>query len=382
MLGTTRADYAGDIQVLPDGSLYVVGVTSGAFAGFTNAGDHDAFIIKLDPSGVVLWVDQFGTPGYEAAETVATGPMGEVYVLGEIITEALPGQTASGFIDVFVRKYSSTGSLLWTRQFGSSQTERPSDLAVGTAGQLYVAGSTLGALPGQTHVEGSDSFVRAYDTDGLELWTWQVGYPGDDSPAGVTVDAAGALYVAGTIPSGSTVPGEFAVGGADTYLFKLSADGDVLWQRQLGSTGTDNAEAVVTTSDGDIVVLTQQRSPERRILLNRYDTNGFEWWSASQLIPQSLPYLRMAAGTMGSVLVSGWSDTAVEGSVRGGGYVFWFDMLGQRTRVVQFGAGWLEFESVAVDAAGRAYVIADHFGAVPFETGIGGRDVSVLRLAE
>ena len=64
--------------------------------------------------------------------------------------------------------------MIWTRQFGTSALDVAVDVFVGSSG-VYVAGVTTGALPGQSASGFSDAFVRKYDTSGTEVWTRQFG---------------------------------------------------------------------------------------------------------------------------------------------------------------------------------------------------------------
>src|SRR5262245_12525426 len=67
----------------------------------------------------VTWVSQFGTSGHDIAWGVARDGTGNVYVAGH--TEgALPGQNTAGGIDAFLRKSDATGAEIWTRQFGTA----------------------------------------------------------------------------------------------------------------------------------------------------------------------------------------------------------------------------------------------------------------------
>ena len=79
------------------------------------------------------WIGQFG--GVEpASDTVkAVDADGNVYVAG-CTSGALPGQTAPGYTDVFVRKYDHSGTELWTRQFGSIDFERSYGISVDATG--------------------------------------------------------------------------------------------------------------------------------------------------------------------------------------------------------------------------------------------------------
>ena len=76
------------------------------------------------PATPRLWTRQFGTSGYDFARAVAVDPEGNVYVAGR--TEgALPGQVSSGDFDAFVRKYDRDGDEVWTRQFGTPESTTP-----------------------------------------------------------------------------------------------------------------------------------------------------------------------------------------------------------------------------------------------------------------
>ena len=88
-----------------------------------------------------------------------------LYVTGFIIG-ALPGQTSAGGADGFLRKYDFGGNELWTRQFGTAETDKPDAVAI-HAGAIYVTGSTAGAMG--TPVGGRDLFVRRYDATGTAV---------------------------------------------------------------------------------------------------------------------------------------------------------------------------------------------------------------------
>ena len=49
------------------GNIYVAGQTTGALNGVTNTGGYDAFVVKLDPSGTLLWTRLIGTSNTDTA---------------------------------------------------------------------------------------------------------------------------------------------------------------------------------------------------------------------------------------------------------------------------------------------------------------------------
>src|SRR5438270_6913106 len=74
----------------------------------------------------------------------------------------------------------------WIRQFGSSSGDIAQSVAVDASG-VYVAGRTMGALPGQTKAGFYDAYIRKYDPSGTELWTRQFGSSGSTNVFGVAL---------------------------------------------------------------------------------------------------------------------------------------------------------------------------------------------------
>lgn len=165
--GTTRLDAAVGAAAAIDGSLYVAGHTSGALAGATPSGNQDGFLRRYDASGGELWTRQFGTSEYDRPTGTATDGEGNVYVAGTT-DGAFPGENSAGGADAFLRRYDASGTVVWTRQFGSTASDSAG--AVASDGSIVVVGGrTAGALPGQTHATPlNDAFVRAFAPDGTE----------------------------------------------------------------------------------------------------------------------------------------------------------------------------------------------------------------------
>ena len=147
-VGDGTYDEAYGVAVDARGNVLVVGYTDGVLPGQKSAGESDAFVRKYDPNGKELWTRQFGSTGDDEALGVAVDARGNVLMVGW--TEGtLPGQRSAGKRDVFVRKYDPAGRELWTRQFGSRDSDWASGVAVDAHGNVLVVGWTEGALPGQ-----------------------------------------------------------------------------------------------------------------------------------------------------------------------------------------------------------------------------------------
>ena len=247
--GTPETDGAEGIGQDAAGNLYVVGYTWGGQAHSRGLGGYDAFVSKFDPHGNQIWTTTFGTPTTDYAWSVAVEKQGGLYVLGHT-RGALPGQTHLGSEDVFLRKLDSVGEEVWTRQFGTELRDEPSDVEVDDKGNVYVAGITRLALSGQNKIGNEDVYIRKYDSDGNELWTRQFGTTGTDQISSIALDSRGHIYVVG--PTSGAFPGQTWSGKYDAYLSQFDVDGNAIWTRQFGTVDTETALDVAADGEGRI----------------------------------------------------------------------------------------------------------------------------------
>ncbi|MES2966644.1 MAG: SBBP repeat-containing protein [Patescibacteria group bacterium] len=250
--GTSGTDQAYSVAIDASGNIYIVGWTSGAFSGQTSSGLNDAFIRAYDSDGNEIWTRQFGDSVNDYARDVAIDANGNIYVTGQTFS-TLPGQTSSGLGDVFIRTYGSNGNEIWTRQFGTSGNDNPNGIAIDTNGNIYVAGVTADTLPGQTSSGLNDAFIRAYDSNGNEIWTRQFGTSGTDQVSDVTIDANGNIYVTGQTTD--TLPGQTSSGGSDAFIRAYDSNGNEIWTRQFGTSDNDDPQGVLIDLNGNIYVV-------------------------------------------------------------------------------------------------------------------------------
>lgn len=82
--------------------VYIAGWTTGSLGG-PNQGSYDAWLAKYSPAGLLLWIQQLGTPDGDFARGLATDDKGGVYIVGD--TDSISG-------DAWIAKYSGAGALL------------------------------------------------------------------------------------------------------------------------------------------------------------------------------------------------------------------------------------------------------------------------------
>jgi hypothetical protein len=220
--GTPQLDTASGVSVDSSDGVYVAGDTEGTLPGETSEGDLDAFIIKYNSDGEEIWTRQFGTSENLDGAMAVSADSSDVYVVG-FTQGTLPDQTREGEEgeeDAFIIKYNSDGEEIWTRQFGTSEFDTARGVSVDSSGGVYVAGDTFGAFSGETNEGEDDTFVRKYNSDGEEIWTRQFGSSDSDTAdGGVSVDSSSGVYVSGFTEG--TLPDQTSLGNIDAFLAKL-----------------------------------------------------------------------------------------------------------------------------------------------------------------
>lgn len=374
--GTTLADRAYGVAV-DDSSVYVAGTTSGAFVGYTNAGLSDAFVRKMDKSGTEVWTRQFGTSGREDVWAVAVDDTG-VYVAGAT-AGSFPGNTSSGVQDAFLAKYDLNGLALWIRQFGSFGNDRI--LAITTAGSaVYVAGSSTGTLQGQTALGQMDAFVKKYTTTGLELWTRQFGTALVDEAWGVATDESG-VFVAGY--TYGVLPSHTSLGGADAFIQRFDANGLAQWSRQFGTASDDlaldlsasDALYVLGTTSGAFPGHTPAGSGD--VFVQKLAFSGVELWTRQFGTPASDVAWGVSAAAGGVVLTGTTSGSLPAVTNIGSTDVFvrHYDVDGNEKFTRGLGTSLTDEGLSVVQDKGVAFVAGSTSGALPGQTNVGGADV-------
>lgn len=319
--GTDSFDEARDVTTDGAGNVIVVGHTVGNLAGAI--GGTDAFVRKYSPDGTHLWTRQFGTTSSDRAFGVAADLPGSIFVTGS--TRGDLGAGNEGESDVFLRKYRPNGDIDWTAQFGTAATDAGRAVAIDADGNVVVAGTTSGALEGDGF-GGQDAFVRKHDADGNELWTHQFGTTGDDEAVGVAIDAAGNVIVAGSTAGALE---DESLGGTDAFVRKLGPDGEHLWTRQFGTSSEDEGRGVATDAAGHIVVtgwtrgaLAGDNAGADDVFVKKLGSGGDIVW-ARQFGTGAIDRGRaVTVDGSGNVVVTGDTLGALDGDPAGGFDVF------------------------------------------------------------
>jgi cysteine-rich repeat protein len=199
------------------------------------------------------WVRQFGTSEHDSATAVALDSCGNVSLVGTS-QGILPEQSVtSAGPTAFVRKYDSNGGALWTRQFAKEDWTQGLAVGVDASGNVLVGGDTKGALGDEPSAGSVDAFVRKYDAAGREEWTRQFGSDDWDSVSELAVTAGGDVIVVGY--TNGVLPDKVGDGiYKDAFVRKYAANGAAVWTTQFGTDDEDWPTSVAVDGSGKVFV--------------------------------------------------------------------------------------------------------------------------------
>jgi hypothetical protein len=269
------------IAVDGSGNAYVAGSATAGFPASVGqmsfgGGKSDAFVLKLNSSGTLVYSTYLGGNGTDVANAIATDGSGNAYVAGSTQSSNFPlsqsaiQSTFNGNNEAFVTKVSSTGSsLVYSTYLGGSNPNLATGIALDSSNNAYVAGITDSSdFPTTTNVVQptfggvEDGFVTEVKADG-SAWVYStyVGGSGTDDALAIAVDAAGEAYVTGSTNS-TNFPtanaAQNALGGSsatNVFVTKLNAGATArVFSTYYGGTLDDVGTGIALDAFGDAYV--------------------------------------------------------------------------------------------------------------------------------
>lgn len=298
--GGSNDEVANDLLITSDGGYLLVG-SSGSNNDGDVTGHHgqafkrDYWIVKTNASGDIQWQKSYGSDaGHEYAYSAQETTDGGYVVAG---TTDHDHQDVGGFIgstDYWVIKLDNSGNLTWQKCLGGSDGDYASSIVQADDGGYVVVGSSRSH---DVHVTGhhgnwgditggtSDLWAVKLNATGTGIeWQRSLGGVADEHAACIRKTADGGFIIAGdALSSGGDVSGIHSTSSSDAWVVKLSAAGEIEWQKCLGGTFTEQSFSLEVTSDGGYVIAGATMSNDGDVTGNnsqQYDWGGygFDGW--------------------------------------------------------------------------------------------------------
>jgi hypothetical protein len=309
------------------GCVFVTGDTSSDFGrGSPNLGQRDAYLIKYNPNGDVMWVYPLGTKDVDSASCLTVDAEGYCFMGGQTSGSLAPNlnvETGDTQQDAFVAKISPKGTCVWIRQFGSAMPDSICRIRLNRDGNCYVAGTTCCKVRNVSRdgrKDGGDDtieecasecpFVAKFDTNGRLVWFNQVRESYANTGLGVGADSNGTVALVGQPGYVATFDANgvllescplahrfesimdacvddlghvYLVGrqsGWWSTVIQYNLKGQEGWSRRFQENGWSNTKSIVLCLDGshDMVTVGCQGGPSGKrscqTFLRRYSQSG------------------------------------------------------------------------------------------------------------
>lgn len=257
-LGGGGYDEASKVVEDGEGNSYVFGTAGSSWGSPLNAysGGSDAFLLKLDSSGSIVWLTFLGSSGTDVGARMVMDSSGNLILQGASSqTWGNPVNAHSGSNDVFVAKVDKDGRLLWNTFSGGAASDSAQGVALSNTGHIYTvqrSDGNWGTAPVRAYSGGPDIAVVKYNSNGTRAWNTFLGSTNVDEGNEISILPDGYIVVGGYSRATWGAPLSAHNGGDDVVLAKLNTNGVLEWSNFFGGTGNDNVNDIHVDDDGFI----------------------------------------------------------------------------------------------------------------------------------
>lgn len=218
----------------------------------------DAVLLKLNPVGNIIWTKTINGNGNDRVGGLLPTNDGYLYINGsfESYVNLSPfSLTGSGYIDSYIAKLDTSGTILWVKQISGHYVVSASEMVLDNDLNIFISGSfqdTADFDPGpgvynMTSVNNSyyDVFIEKFDSAGNFIWAKAFGGSGLDIGGSLMLDSAANVYSIGTFQD--TVDFDPGVGNYlintpnynESFFSKLDSAGNFIWAKQMKAAASD-----------------------------------------------------------------------------------------------------------------------------------------------
>ena len=283
--GGSGSDLGNSVATDASGNIYVTGYFTSPTIVFgsttlTNSGGKDVFIVKYSPTGNVLWAISFGGVGDDEGNSITTDASNNVCLTGYFYSptiilgaDTLTNTSTSGaYCDLFVVKYSSSGTPIWAKSAGGTSYDIANSIATDhSTNDVYITGKYTSIHPvfgtdTLSNYGGYDMFIAKYSSLGAFVWVNRAGNSYYDEGTDVAIDnsgpSSGSVYVTGSFVSNTIIFGTDTLINVDGYLppmashhndvfvVKYSLNGTVIFAKKYGGASIDKGYSIATDAAG------------------------------------------------------------------------------------------------------------------------------------
>jgi len=212
---------------------------------------------------VIQWAKCLGGSAADAPNQIIQTSTGGYVIAGYSASADGDVTGHHGGYDYWIVKLSSSGNLIWQKSLGGTNSEQARSIVECNDGGYAIAGTSSSNDGDVTGNHGqSDYWIVKLSPNGNLVWQKSFGGSNEDYASSIINTIDGGFLVAGSTASndGDVISNN---GSYDIWLVKLNANGNLQWQKTIGSNHVESAKEIYRSQNG-------------RYLL-AYDSLGYPW---------------------------------------------------------------------------------------------------------
>jgi hypothetical protein len=260
---------------------YLIGATIISWDGDIthNNGESDYWIFKIDYSGNLLWQKSYGGSVLENLYDIEEGIDGNILVIGDAssLDGDVTGHHGINGSDAWLLKLDSMGNLLWEKCFGGSMAEIYQDIETDTFGNIYLITSTSSSdYDINCHINGRDNWLTKLDPEGNILWTNCFGGTWSEFFSSMRIYESNILLSGRTASSDGDLTNNY--GYYDAWLLLVDTSGSLIFSKTYGGSLTDQFYDALFTIDNKIIAAGSTKSSDFDVTLNNPGFDAKDAW--------------------------------------------------------------------------------------------------------
>ena len=255
--GSNGISRAFSVKQTSDGGYLVAGNTNasnGDVVGNHNLGTSDVWLLKLDGSGNIQWKKCYGGSGQDSAFAVVETPDNGFVVAGSSTSTNGDLTGNNGLTDAWVFKISSIGNIIWRRNIGGSSDEDFKAITLNSDSSFTLTGYTASSTITSNGNHGKkDLWLIKLSKTGLTQWSKSFGGSQDEQGYSIQHTIGNGYLIGGYTESAN---GDITNnnGGADAWMLNLTSNGNLIWQKTIGSNKDEFGMTALYLSETDFAI--------------------------------------------------------------------------------------------------------------------------------
>ncbi len=277
--GKDGDESAYDLDLDNQGNIYITGYTDSENGFATQGayqekfgGKYDAFLLKINGKGQILWTTYLGGPELDVANDLIVKD-NCIYIVGNTSSKSgiafgnVSTKYAGGEYDAFIAKFDLNGSLIWATYYGGNGNDQAYGISLNSNEEIIVSGITSSdngivtkdAFEISIH-EGFDAFFAKFNRNGQLIYGTYFGGNNEDLCYNTTIDDNDNIYLSGSTNS-SDLPitinkngKSYSGGKRDGFIARFDNQLNLNYCSYYGGEGEDIINDLLLTKDKFIIL--------------------------------------------------------------------------------------------------------------------------------